>query len=321
MGTVFRPVRPYGVAAKLGEMTTLTVQLRSFAPTADIDPAAIVRAARDAEAAGAHRVVVSDHLLFGRNMDAYGRPEMGGQEGGKQPTGPAGAWLEPLTLLSHLAAVTSRVRLGTSILLAALRGPALLAKTVATVDVVSGGRVDLGVGIGWQREEYEASGVDFSSRGRRLDDALAMMRRLWSDVDVSDDVGPYSFNSVTQRPAPVSGGVPLWISGTVQPRAMDRLARFGSGWIPWGADAADPQAALPKMRAEMERRDRDPATVGVSLAAPRIIGADGTMDLAATRGAVQRWPDLGVSDIRVSPTLPTGELDADAVTRLVEALC
>src|SRR5207247_2385322 len=102
-----------------------------------------------------------------------------GQEGGRQPTGPDGHWLEPLTVLSMVAAVTSRVRLATGILIAALRRPVVLAKTTATLDVLSGGRLDLGVGVGWQREEYEAAGLDFHDRGRLLDHTLAVCQTLW----------------------------------------------------------------------------------------------------------------------------------------------
>src|SRR3954471_18260701 len=123
---------------------------------------------------GIDKVVVSDHVVFGEHLDAYGRPEVGGTRGARQPTGPDGHWLEPLTTLSVIAGMTERVRLGTGILLAALRRPVILAKTAATLDVLSGGRLDLGVGVGWQREEYEAAGLDFDARGRLLDDTLAV---------------------------------------------------------------------------------------------------------------------------------------------------
>ena len=88
--------------------------------------------------------------------------------GGRQPTGPDGAWLEPLTVLAMVGALTERVRLCPMVLLAALRRPIVLAKTAATIDVLTGGRLDLGVGVGWQQEEYEAAGLDFAARGRLL---------------------------------------------------------------------------------------------------------------------------------------------------------
>ena len=115
--------------------------------------------------AGFDRLVLSDHVVFGERLEEYGRPEIGGQAGGKQPTGPDGHWLEPLTTLSVMAGRTSRIRLGTNILIAALRRPVVLAKMAATLDVLSRGRLDLGVGVGWQREEYEAAGLSFEHPG------------------------------------------------------------------------------------------------------------------------------------------------------------
>src|SRR6478752_7308939 len=163
----------------------LSITLRTFA--AD-DPGTwepVIDQARAADAAGVDQLVVSDHVVFGENLEAYARPELGGSEGGRQPTGPDGHWLEPLTVLTAVAAVTSRIRLATGILLAALRRPVVLAKTAATLDALSGGRLDLGVGVGWQREEYEAAGLDFGSRGRLLDHTLEVCQTLWRDSPAS----------------------------------------------------------------------------------------------------------------------------------------
>ena len=188
---------------------------------------------RTADQAGFDRVVVSDHVVLGENLEAYSRPELGGLEGGRQPTGPDGQWLEPLTVLSVLAGITNRVRLGTNILLAALRRPVVLAKATATLDVLSGGRLDLGVGVGWQREEYVAAGLEFERRGRLLDHTLEVCRALWSEAPASYDSSELSFEDVYCSPRPAgSSGIPLWISGTVNRRVARRLARFGAGWIP-----------------------------------------------------------------------------------------
>jgi alkanesulfonate monooxygenase SsuD/methylene tetrahydromethanopterin reductase-like flavin-dependent oxidoreductase (luciferase family) len=152
----------------------LSIMLKSYAAE---DPGRsgwqpMLERARAADEAGIDRLFVSDHVVFGENLEAYARPELGGAAGGRQPTGPDGHWLEPLTALSVVAGITSRVRLATGILLAALRRPVVLAKTAATLDVLSGGRLDLGVGVGWQREEYEAAGLKFESRGHLLDHTL-----------------------------------------------------------------------------------------------------------------------------------------------------
>ena len=207
-----------------------------------------------ADEAGIDRVVVSDHVVFGENLEAYGRPESGGVEGGRQPTGPDGHWLEPLTVLTAVAARTTRVRLGTYILIAALRRPVVLAKQLATLDVLSHGRVDLGVGIGWQREEYEAAGLGLRCAwsparpfARGLPDALARRARAsFSSTELR-------FEAIHSMPKPVqAGGVPIWVSGRCNGAVARRLARFGRGWIPWGDDAAD----LADQRAAHARRGR-----------------------------------------------------------------
>src|SRR5215469_2443283 len=143
----------------------LSLPLPSFTAEAPASWDFVLDHARLLDEAGVDRLVLSDHVVFGERLEEYGRPEIGGQAGGKQPTGPDGHWLEPLSTLAVMAGRTSRIRLGTNILIAALRRPAVLAKSAATIDVLSGGRLDLGVGVGWQKEEYEASGLTFDGRG------------------------------------------------------------------------------------------------------------------------------------------------------------
>ncbi|SPM35462.1 Flavin-dependent oxidoreductase, luciferase family (includes alkanesulfonate monooxygenase SsuD and methylene tetrahydromethanopterin reductase) [Mycobacterium rhizamassiliense] len=253
------------------------------------------------ERCGFDRVLVSEHIAFGMNMDAYANPATGGTEGGRQPTGPDGHWLEPLTVLTFLAARTDRIRLGTNILLAALRPAAVLAKTVATLDVLSGGRVDLGVGVGWQREEYEAAGVDFDGRGALLDETLEVCQRLWRENEVSHSSARLSFDRIHQMPKPAQpGGVPIWVSGTVNRRVARRLARFGSCWIPWGADARDIAGGIGRMRAEVERAGGDPDGFGVSGALRVKAGADGRPDLASVATAAAAQAKAGVTDLRVT---------------------
>ena len=125
----------------------LSVMLINFSASDPGNWKPLLDGARAADQAGIDRLAVSDHVVFGENLEAYGDARVGGIEGGKQPTGPDGMWLEPLTLLSVLAGVTTQTCLATGILQAALRRPAVLAKAVATLDVLSGGRLDLGVGV------------------------------------------------------------------------------------------------------------------------------------------------------------------------------
>lgn len=265
------------------------------------------------EGCGFDRVLVSEHIAFGMNMDAYGDPKTGGTKGGRQPTGPDGHWLEPLTTLTYLAARTERIRLGTNILLAALRRAAVLAKILATMDVLSGGRVDIGVGVGWQREEYDAAGVDFESRGAVLDRTLEVCQRLWRENEVSYASPELSFERIHQMPKPVQpGGVPIWVSGTVNRAVARRLARFGTAWIPWGDDARDVAGGIARMRAAVERAGGDPQGFGVSGTLRIRTTADERPDLAAAAATAASFAKAGVTDLRMTHwPLPAGDRERD----------
>lgn len=295
----------------------LSMMLRNFAAE---DPGGwhhLLDLAAAADAAGVDRLVVSDHVVFGEHLEAYSRPELGGTEGGRQPTGPDGHWLEPLTLLAVVAGRTKRVRLGTNILIAALRRPVVLAKSTATLDVLSGGRLDLGVGVGWQREEYEAAGLDFDTRGRLLDHTLAVCQTLWRDERASVDDDHLRFESIHQMPKPPQpGGVPVWVSGTVNPAVVRRLVRFGSGWIPWGPDARDLPAGIARMREAVAAAGRDPSDLQVVGTVPTVRGDGGEPDLSATMAAVPPLVDAGATDLRVALPVPAGQ--TAATERLAE---
>jgi probable F420-dependent oxidoreductase len=278
-------------------------------------------AATVADEAGVDRLVVSDHVVFGERLEEYARPEIGGQAGGKQPTGPDGHWLEPLTTLSVLAGMTSRIRLGTNILVAALRRPAVLAKSTATLDVLSGGRLDLGVGVGWQREEYDACGLSFEGRGRLLDHTLEVLQTLWREPRAAYDAPELHFEATHMMPKPLQpGGVPIWISGTVNARVVRRLAAFGTGWIPWGAAAADPVAGIAEMKERLAAAGRDPSDLQVTGTLPVIKADDGSLDLDRTMEQVPVFAAAGLTDLRGRFKLPTDRSAAhDELARIVAA--
>ena len=265
----------------------------------------ILDRAKAADVAGVDRLVVSDHVVYGENLEAYGRPELGGAAGGKQPTGPDGLWLEPLTVLSVIAGITTQIRLGTNILIAALRRPVVLSKTLSTLDVLSGGRVDLGVGVGWQKEEYDAAGLEFEGRGRLLDHSLSVMQTLWREqrASFSDDL--LQFDAIHQMPKPAqAGGVPIWVSGTINPRVIKRIARFGSGWIPWGPSAKEVGAAIVQMREGVAATGRDPSHIQVVGNLPSVRGSDGKVDIDRSFEAVPALVAAGVTDIRAGLSIP-----------------
>jgi alkanesulfonate monooxygenase SsuD/methylene tetrahydromethanopterin reductase-like flavin-dependent oxidoreductase (luciferase family) len=152
----------------------LALGLPTFGSLLGGDPRGVVDVAVACEGAGADEVVVSDHVVMGPDVSLY--------PWGRFPTGPDDPWLEPLTVLAAVAAATRRVGLHTSILVAPLRPAALLAKQAATVDGLSGGRLSLGVGTGWQEAEFAAVGVDFAARGQLLDETIGACRALWTSA-------------------------------------------------------------------------------------------------------------------------------------------
>jgi probable F420-dependent oxidoreductase len=281
----------------------------------------LVDRVRAADAAGLDRVALSDHVAFGENLEAYGDPKSGGTAGGRQPTGPDGHWLDPLTTIAHLTAVTTRLRFTTNILIAALRRPVVLAKMASTIDVLSGGRLDLGVGVGWQAEEYEAAGLDFADRGAQLDHTLEVIQTLWRETTASMSSDRLTFDRIHQMPKPVQdGGVPIWVSGTVNRRSMSRLARFGRGWIPWGPDAADLPAGIARMREAVAAEGRDPDEIEVVANLAIATDDDGALDFATSMAGVGELAAAGVTDFRAGLRLANDAPDAeDRIAEMVEA--
>lgn len=258
--------------------------------------------ARAAEDAGVDRLVVSDHVALGPNTADY--------PWGRFPTGPTADWLEPLTAIAALAAVTERVRFLTGVLVAPLRPAALLAKTVATADVLSGGRVDLGVGVGWQREEFDAVGADFARRGDLLDRTMADCRTLWSGGPLEVTGADGTTSPVWCAPTPAQGRLPVWFSGSLTARNRRRIVELGDGWIPiMGATIADLAAGTATLRADLAAAGRDPASLQVRASLAPVRGADGRVDLAATVAPSPELVAAGATDLH----LPLRALAPDAL--------
>jgi probable F420-dependent oxidoreductase len=177
-------------------------------------------------------------------------------------------WLDPLLGLSFAAAVTSRIGLATGVLLLPEHNPVLAAKQAATLDVLSGGRLTLGIGIGWSAEEFAALGVPFARRGPRTAEYVAAMRRLWADDPASFRGEFTSFDAVRVNPKPAGGRpIPVVIGGNSDP-ALGRVAAFGDGWYGFNltADAAAERVAALGGHCERHGRSRGELTVAVALA-------------------------------------------------------
>ena len=277
--------------------------------------------ARAADAAGIDRLVVSDHVVLGEQLDAYGDPKNGGIKGGVQPTGPDGHWLDPIVVLSMWAAVTKRTRFMTGILIAPLRRPATLAKQLATLDVLSEGRLDIGVGVGWQREEYEANGIQYDGRGKLLDETLEVCQTLWRDESANHHGEHYQFEKIHLNPKPLHAcGVPFWISGTLNPNVLRRIVKYGSGWIPWGPDGMNPIEGLKKIHEALAKAGRSLEGFESTSYIPVAYGANKKVDVEKTMSVVAPMVAGGLTDLRITLDLPTSEAAVeDLLTPLVQA--
>ncbi len=277
--------------------------------------------AEAADAAGIDRLCVSDHVVLGESLEDYADPKAGGIAGGRQPTDSEGHWLDPIVLLSMFAARTRRTRLMTGILIAPLRRPATLAKALSTLDVLSEGRLDIGVGVGWQRQEYEANGVSYRGRGALLDETLEICQTLWREKAAAYQSGSVQFEKIHLNPKPLQpAGVPIWVSGRLNPKVLRRIARFGAGWIPWGDDAIDPFAGLAKIREALEKVGRDAKGFQCTSYLPLVKRDNGEFDLDAMVAPVGPMAEGGITDIRVTLPLPNEKAAVeDYLSPLVEA--
>jgi probable F420-dependent oxidoreductase len=230
-------------------------------------PEAVRRFARTVEQIGYDHIDVFDHVVMGHPTD--GRPP--------GPYNPAMPILEALMLLSHLAAVTTRVTLGTEVLVLPQRQPALVAKQVSTLDTLSGGRVRLGVGVGWQESEFEALHEDFHTRGARMDEAIALLRAYWSEASVSAESKHYPTTRMAMEPKPPQGRrLPVWIGGNTE-AAYRRVGRLGDGWLASRvADADDARRSIDTIHRHAAEAGRDPSAIGLqSMVAPPPRDAEG----------------------------------------------
>ncbi len=223
-------------------------------------PEAVLRFARTIEQIGYDHIDVFDHVVMGFPVD--GRPPS------LYP--PAMPILEALMTLAYVASVTSRVTLGTEVLVLPQRQPTLVAKQVSTLDTLSGGRVRLGVGIGWQESEYEALGEDFRTRGARADEAIRLLRECWGESRIEFKGSHYRVRAMSMEPKPPQGRrLPIWIGGNSE-AAYRRVGQLGDGWLASRApDAESARAAIVSIRRHAEAAGRDPAAIGLqSMVAP-----------------------------------------------------
>jgi probable F420-dependent oxidoreductase len=277
-------------------LPTITIRVQNYAQVPQ-DWSRLVRRARLADEAGVDRLLVADHVLLSEHLDAY--------EGGTFPTGPEAPWLEPMTTLSVIAGATQNIRLATSIIMAPLRRPIVLAKAAATLDVLSGGRFELGVGVGWHKQEYAAAGLDFHERGRLLDETLELCRRFWTESPVDYRSDRLTVERMWCEPKPLQeGGVPIWVAGRLNKRVLERVVRYGDGWIPWMGWRDNATRGVEVIREAFRDAGREWDGFEVCDGLHLLQRADGTVDLDATLADVPERAAAGVTDFVAPPGFP-----------------
>ena len=246
---------------------------------------ALLDATLRAESLGFDSVWISDHFFL--DLSRYGGS---GEQGS----------VEPLTTLAALAARTERVRLGTLVACAAFRHPAILAKMATTIDLISGGRFELGLGAGWYEKEFEVFGYRYGSVGERfgvLEDTVAAVAALFGEGPVTLETPTVRLHEAYMRPPPAqAGGPPIWVGGKGGDRMLRLVARHAAGWnVVWRMDAAEHAGRVRRLGEICEEVGRDPDTVRLSVGLYTLVGED-ARDLQARYQHLQEWSPGGSLD-------------------------
>ena len=224
---------------------------------------------------------------------------------GRMPGGEQAPIPDPLIWLTWVGAHSRRVLLGTGVMILPQRNPVVLAKEVATLDQLSGGRVRLGIGVGWLEEEFDALGVPFAERGARTDEYVAAMRELWSSEEPTFDGRFASFDRALSNPKPVGGSVPIVVGGHTE-FAARRAGRLGDGFFP--AKSHELAHLLEVMRAAADAAGRDADAIEITTGAPR--DAAGMAELV----------ELGVTRVVIPPPALTADEIGPAIERTMDQL-
>jgi probable F420-dependent oxidoreductase len=257
------------------------------------DAAGATRLGKLAEAAGFDSLITVEHVIWPSVYNsAYPY-----SPSGRLPGNPSTPLPDPLIWMAWVAATTTRLRFMTGVLILPQRNPLVLAKEVATLDYLSGGRIELGIGVGWLKEEFDALGVPFEKRGKRADEHIAAMRALWAGDDASFKGEFVNFTGVSSNPKPPRGTVPIVIGGHSE-AAAKRAGRLGDGFFPLNAGQHDIGPLIAMMRAEAAKAGRDPKAIGITTTCPGLSPKAGS----DPRSAIEERAALGVSRVIVPVT-------------------
>ena len=255
------------------------------------DPAHFLDIARTADACGWHALALSDHLFFPQHL----RSSYPYVDDGKPFWLSSTPWPDPWVAIGSMAAVTRQLRFMTNVYVLPVRNPFVVAKVVGTAAVLSNNRVTLGIGVGWMREEFELLGQDFSTRGKRTDEAIEVLRRLWRGGMVEYHGKFYDFGRLEMSPAPTAP-VPIYVGGE-SPPALRRAARYGDGWISVLRSFAEIKSLIERLTALRRECGRADRPFDVCVSCSDVFDVDG----------YRRLQDLGVSSILTVPWVMYGE--------------
>jgi probable F420-dependent oxidoreductase len=281
----------------------MSFQIGAFFPTRDMpaDHVAIRDWAQAAEAIGFDFIEVSDHVL---GADRAALPDFTG------PYDVDDSFHETFVTLSYIAAMTERVGLASGVLILPQRQTALVAKQAAQLDIVSGGRLRLGIGVGWNPVEYEALGQDWHVRGRRQAEQITLMQRLWTERTVVFEGAFDRVHHAGINPLPLQRPIPIWFGGGVD-AVLRRAAKYGQGWIPLGLPDAQFEEQLARLHGYLRDQGRDPSAFGLEAWIRSGIGGPDKW-----REAAERWRTLGASHV----TFYTSGQGIGGVEQQIEAL-
>lgn len=231
----------------------------AFASSVGVEQGAALDICRAAEAAGFESVWAGEHVILPTTIES----RYPYTKDGKIPAEPETPIPDPLIWLAFAAAAAPTLRLGTCILILPQRNPVVLAKELATLDRISGGRVELGIGIGWMREEFDAIGVPWERRGVRNDEYVAAMRALWAGPHAEFHGEFVNFPPVTCSPRPVQASIPVLVGGDSE-AAISRAVRIADGYFPGEGDTERLRGLVARVRIAAEKADRDPDSIEIN---------------------------------------------------------
>jgi probable F420-dependent oxidoreductase len=249
------------------------------------DFARVVDVARQAEDAGIDMLSITDHVVMGEHLENYPY--------GSFPLPLDYPWFEPMVVLGAIASATKTIRLSTGVLISPLRSAVLLAKQLATLDVMSHGRATIGIGIGWQKEEYDASGLPWETRYKQFDEQVAVCKLLWAQAPASFHGKTVNFDKIHAFPRPIqAGGVPLWFGLAPTEKNFARIAEYGDGWIPMERDPAVLAGHINALRDAFAAKGRARSDAKVRVGIRPAEGHDLDAVLASSKAMVDAGADV-----------------------------